>query len=96
MYVLKGWDLKMMEGNATAVNDIVRGTVVSLQSVLAVPAIFSCSAGYAVLEIMFGAMKYHNMYHLNSHVASAGPLNKFVWTSLAFQCLLLLCLMVIQ
>lgn len=85
-YGLKGWDLKMMEGNAAAVKDIVGGTLASLRSMFSVPSIFSRSAGYAALAITFGAMKCQTMYHLISHVASAGPLNKMVWIPLAFQC----------
>ena len=79
-YGLKRWDLKMMEGNAATVKDIIGGNLEYIWSVLAGTATFFCSAGYMVLAVTFGAMKCHTVYHLIFHVASAGPLNTFVWT----------------
>jgi len=84
-YGLKGWDLKMMDGNAGAVKDILGGSLTSLQSVFSLPAIFSRSTGYAALAVTFGAMKCATMYKLISHIVAAGPMNKMVWISLAFQ-----------
>lgn len=93
-YGLKGWDLKMMEGNAAAVEDILGGALTSLKSVFALPAVFSRSTGYAALAVTFGAMKCATMYKLVSHIAAAGPMNQRVWLPLAFQCKKLLLLTV--
>jgi len=96
-YGLKGWDLKMMDGNAGAAKDILGGAVASLRSVFALPAIFSRSAGYAAMVVTFGAMKCATMYKLILHmvaVADGGPMNKMVLLPLAFQCKKLLLLTV--
>jgi len=84
-YGLKGWDLKMMEGNAAAVKDILGGALTSLKSVFAVPAVFSRSTGYAALAATFGAMKCATLYKLVSHMAAVGSMRKMVWIPLAFQ-----------
>jgi len=74
-YGLKGWDLKMMDGNAGAVKDILGGTLSSVKAVFALPAIFSRSAGYAAMTITFAAMKSNILYTLISGVVSGsiGP-----------------------
>jgi len=88
-YGLKGWDLKMMDGNSGAVGDIVGGTLSSIAAVFNLPGgasgVFSRSAGYAALAITFGAMKFARLYKIAAHVFSAGPSSKFVLTPLAFQ-----------
>eukprot|EP00588_Corethron_pennatum_P004277 CAMPEP_0194283352 /NCGR_PEP_ID=MMETSP0169-20130528/25176_1 /TAXON_ID=218684 /ORGANISM="Corethron pennatum, Strain L29A3" /LENGTH=399 /DNA_ID=CAMNT_0039028927 /DNA_START=62 /DNA_END=1261 /DNA_ORIENTATION=+ len=93
-YGLKGWDLKMMDGNAGAVKDIFGGSLTSLQSIFSLPAIFSRSTGYAALAVTFIAMKCVIMYKLISHIVAAGPMNKMVLLTLAFQCKKLLLLIV--
>jgi len=80
-YGLKGWDLKMMDGNAGAVKDILGGTLASVKAVFTLPAIFSRSAGYAAMTITFAAMKSAILY---KYISGSAESNKMVWCNLAF------------
>lgn len=88
-YGLKGWDLKMMDGNSGAARDIVEGTLSSIAATFELPrgfsGVFSRSAGYAALAVTFGAMKFNNLYKIVSHLLSTGPPNPYVWMPLYFQ-----------
>ena len=85
-YGLKGWDLKMTEGNGGAFQDIVGGGLDSLRSLFALPSLFSRSAGYAAMTVTFGAMKVAAVYKIIMHAYTGGfPMNKMVWIPLAFQ-----------
>jgi len=68
-YGLKGWDLKMMEGNSAALGDIAGGIKSSLAAVVDLPSgVYTRSAGYAALAITFHAMALVKLYKIVAYV----------------------------